>query len=60
MRAAIGGTALLQVAIISLPFLQTVLKTSYLEWEAMSAVFIATAAAILCIELVKYFTRRKR
>ncbi|MBC7511602.1 MAG: cation-translocating P-type ATPase [Ferruginibacter sp.] len=59
MWAAIAGTVLLQLAIIYVPFLQTVLKTSYLEWKAMVTILMVTAGGVLCIELVKYFIKRK-
>ena len=57
MWGAITGTIILQLAIIYVPFLQTVLKTSYLEWKAMVTILTVTAVAILCIELIKYFTK---
>lgn len=57
MWAAIVGTVILQLAIIYVPFLQTVLKTSYLEWKIMATILTVTAAGIFCIELIKYFTK---
>jgi Ca2+-transporting ATPase len=57
MWAAIAGTVILQLAIIYVPFLQTVLKTSYLEWKAMATILIVTAVGVFCIELIKYFTK---
>ena len=59
MWAAIAGTILLQLAIIYVPFLQTILKTRYLEWKAMGTILIVTLVAVVCIELVKFFTRRR-
>jgi Ca2+-transporting ATPase len=57
MWAAIIGTVILQLAIIYVPFLQTILKTSYLEWKAMATILTVTAAGVFCIELIKYFTK---
>ncbi len=59
MWAAIAGTVALQLAIIYVPFLQTILKTSYLDWKAMATILMVTAAGVLCIELIKYLIRRK-
>jgi Ca2+-transporting ATPase len=59
MWAAISGTVALQLAIIYVPFLQTILKTSFLNWKAMATILMVTAAGVLCIELVKYLMRRK-
>ena len=36
-------------AIIYVPFLQTILKTSYLEWKAMASILIVTARGVICI-----------
>jgi P-type Ca2+ transporter type 2C len=59
MWAAIAGTVALQLAIIYVPFLRTILKTSYLEWKAMATILMVTAGGVLCIELIKYLIRRK-
>lgn len=56
MWAAILGTVLLQLSIIYVPALQTILKTSYLEWKAMATILMVSAGGVLCIELIKYFT----
>ena len=44
-------------AIIYVPFLQTILKTSYLEWKAMASILVVTAGSVICIELIKYFIK---
>ena len=36
-------------AIIYVPFLQTIFKTSYLEWEAMASILMVTAGGVICI-----------
>ena len=59
MWAAIAGTVLLQLAIIYIPFLQNILKTSYLEWKAMAAILLVTAGGVLLIELIKLISRKK-
>ena len=59
MWAAIAGTVLLQLAIIYVPFLQAILKTSYLNWQAMATILMVTVGGVFCIELVKFLTKRK-
>ncbi|MBL0358272.1 MAG: cation-translocating P-type ATPase [Chitinophagaceae bacterium] len=59
MWATIAGTVILQLAILYLPFFQTILKTSALDWDAMSTILMLTAATLLCIELVKFLSGRK-
>ncbi|MEO6547303.1 MAG: cation-translocating P-type ATPase [Ferruginibacter sp.] len=59
MLLSIAGTIMLQFAIIYTPFLQTVLKITYLDWSAMAIILMVTGAAILCIELIKHITRTK-
>jgi Ca2+-transporting ATPase len=59
MWVTIATTVLLQLAIVQLPFLQRVLKTSSLDWDAMSTILMVTVAAVFCIELVKRLTRLK-
>lgn len=59
MWAAIAGTVILQLAIIYVPFLQTILKTSYLAWSDMAGILMVTIGALFCIELIKYFNRPK-
>ncbi len=60
MLASVAGTILLQLAIIYVPFLQTILKTTYLEWNAMATVIMVTAGALFCIELLKLLNRTKK
>ena len=59
MWAAIAGTVLLELAIIYVPFLQAILRTSYLNWQAMATILIVTAGGAFCIEVVKYFTKSR-
>ena len=59
MWAAIAGTVILQLAIIYVPFLQTILKTSYLDWKAMATILIVTTCGLICIELIKYIIKQK-
>ncbi len=58
MWGAIILTVLLQLTIVYTPFLQPVFKTATLEWKPMSVILIVTLACVLCIELVKYLTKR--
>jgi len=60
MLAIIAGTVLLQLAIVQLPFLQAILKTSTLDGDALSTILMVTMAAVFCIELVKFLSRRKQ
>ncbi len=60
MWVAIAGTVALQLAIIYIPFLRPILKISYLEWKAMATILMVTVTGVLCIELIKYFTRKKQ
>ena len=56
---AIILTVLLQLAIIYVPFLQTIFKTSYLPWGAMTSILIVTLVCFLAIELLKIMLRKK-
>jgi P-type Ca2+ transporter type 2C len=56
---AIILTVMLQLAIIYVPFLQTIFKTAALTFYAMAAVIAITIVCVLLIELVKYFNKRK-
>src|SRR5690606_14983730 len=46
-------TIVLQLAIVYIPGLHGVFKTTALEWDTMSVVLLATVASVICIELVK-------
>ncbi len=52
-------TFLLQMAIVYIPSLHPVFKTTTLEWALMSKVLIATLACLLGYELIKLLNRRK-
>jgi Ca2+-transporting ATPase len=58
MWGAIILTVILQLIIVYVPFLQPVFKTTTLDWKPMSVILLVTLACVICIELVKYFTRR--
>ncbi|MGZ8553518.1 MAG: cation-translocating P-type ATPase [Chitinophagaceae bacterium] len=58
MWGAIILTVILQLTIVYTPFLQPVFKTATLEWKPMSVILIVTLVCVLCIELVKYITKR--
>lgn len=58
MWGAIILTVILQLTIIYTPFLQPVFKTATLEWKPMSVILIVTLGCVLCIEFVKYLTKR--
>jgi Ca2+-transporting ATPase len=59
MWGAIAGTVLLQLLIVNLPFLQPVFKTAGLGWGAVTTVLTATIGSMLCIELIKYYSKGK-
>ena len=59
MWFAIILTVLLQLLIVYLPFLDSVFKTTVLAWKPMSVILTVTAGSIFCIELLKYFSKRK-
>jgi P-type Ca2+ transporter type 2C len=59
MWGAIVLTVLLQLGIIYIPFLQRILKTAFLEWNAMAVIVGVTIGFVLGIELIKYFSKRK-
>jgi Ca2+-transporting ATPase len=58
MWGAIVLTVLLQLGIIYIPFLQRILKTAFLEWNAMAVIVGVTLGFVLCIELLKYLSKR--
>ncbi len=53
MLAAIAGTILLQILIITIPFLQKIFKTASIDASAWSAILLVTAGCVLCFELIK-------
>ena len=57
MWGAIVLTVLLQLGIVYIPFVQRILKTTFLEWNAMGVIVGVTLGFVLCIELVKYLSR---
>ncbi|MEP7109284.1 MAG: cation-translocating P-type ATPase [Ferruginibacter sp.] len=59
MWGSIVGTVILQFLIIYIPFLQSIFKTTQLEWTAMSVIIIVTVGCVLCIELLKYLKKRE-
>ena len=59
MWGAIVLTIMLQLLIVYIPFLQTIFKTTALNLEVMGIALLITLAAVLCIEFVKYFHKRK-
>jgi Ca2+-transporting ATPase len=58
MWGAILLTMALQMAIIYVPFLHPIFKTTYLDIKAMAAIFIVTIAAVLFIELWKLIIKK--
>jgi len=59
MLVAIVLTVTLQLLIVYIPFLQPVFKTAFLDWKAMKMILIVMIGCILCIELMKFFHKRK-
>ncbi len=59
MWGAILLTVVLQLLIVYVPFFHPIFKTKTLEWTIMSDILIVTIICMLCIELVKYLTRKK-
>ncbi|HZI55036.1 MAG TPA: cation-translocating P-type ATPase, partial [Chitinophagaceae bacterium] len=49
MWVAIVLTVLLQLGIVYLPFMQRILKTTFLEWNAMAVIIGVTIGFVLCI-----------
>jgi Ca2+-transporting ATPase len=58
MWGAIALTVLLQLLIIYVPFLDTVFKTTVLDWKSISVILAVTAGCMCCIELLKYIGNR--
>jgi Ca2+-transporting ATPase len=56
---AILLTIILQLVIVYVPLLHPVLKTTSLDWNAMTAILLTTAASLICIELMKYLNKRR-
>ena len=59
MWGAIILTVVLQLLIVYVPFLHPIFKTKTLAWNVMSVILLVTLACTLCIELVKYFNKRR-
>jgi Ca2+-transporting ATPase len=60
MWGAILLTIALQLSIVYLPFLQTIFKTTPLDWNIMRMILAATVACILGIELIKYLLNKNK
>ncbi len=59
MWGAIVLTVGLQLSIVYLPFLETIFKTTALDWNMMKMILVATVACVLGIELIKKVMNRK-
>gem|GEM_PF-6357585 len=59
MWGAIVLTLALQLLIVYTPLLQPVFKTASLTREMMTVILLVTLGCVLCIEMVKRFSRRK-
>lgn len=60
MWGAIVLTVGLQLLIVHVPLLQPIFKTALLSGKAFLIIFIATVSSMICIEVVKYFTEKRR
>jgi Ca2+-transporting ATPase len=58
MWAAIILTVVLQLGIVYVPFLDTVFKTTPLNWHIMLMILIVTLVSIILIELVKFLNKK--
>ena len=56
---AIVLTVGLQLLIVYVPFLNSIFKTTALAWNAMAVILIVTVGSVLCIELLKYLSKKK-
>lgn len=59
MWGAIVLTVIFQILIVYVPFLQTIFKTTSLDWNIMTIILLVTLGCILCIEFLKYHNKRK-
>jgi Ca2+-transporting ATPase len=59
MWGAIVSTVVLQLLIVYVPLLQTIFKTTSLEWKIIGIILIVTFGCVLVIELLKYLNKRK-
>ena len=59
MWGAIVLTIILQLIIVYTPFLQVIFKTTFLEWNVMLNILSVTFVCVLCIELVKFISKKK-
>jgi Ca2+-transporting ATPase len=57
MWGAIVLTVVLQLLLVYVPFLQTIFKTTSLDWSIMQTVLLLTLGCILLIELLKYLNK---
>ncbi len=56
---AIILTVMLQLLIVYVPFLDTIFKTTPLNWNIMLMILMATFVSIIFIEVVKFLNKRK-
>lgn len=59
MWAAIILTVVLQLSIVYLPFLQPIFKTTGINHQGMLMIILVTLSCVLCIECLKYVSKRK-
>ncbi|HTF29895.1 MAG TPA: cation-translocating P-type ATPase [Flavitalea sp.] len=59
MWGAIVLTIILQLIIVYTPFLQVIFKTTFLEWNVMLTILSVTFVCVLCIEMVKFISKKK-
>lgn len=52
-------TILLQLALIYVPFLQPIFKTTALEFDSMGMILLVTLSCVILIEILKYLLKKK-
>ena len=60
LALAVGGTMLVQLALIYVPALQPIFVTEALGVQELAVVLVASTAAFVAVELEKLFLRRRR
>jgi len=59
MWIALASTIVLQILLVYLPFCEKIFKTTALPWKIVVAMLVIICGFILCIELLKIFTKRR-
>jgi P-type Ca2+ transporter type 2C len=58
VRGTVILTLILQLLIMYVPFLQTIFKTTSLNWSIMRTILLITLGCVLLTEMLKYLNKK--